>query len=204
MNRQVNELIEKIRKLEDELENELAARRDELRFQIVGQRIRFEQEILERHRELKTNLLRYIAEARPLVALTAPFVYALLFPFVLLDLFVTLYQLVCFPVYGIPKVRRRDHMIYDRHQLAYLNILEKFNCFYCAYANGLISYVREIGARTEQYWCPIKHARRVAGSHRRYSRFLDYGDGEGYHDTLEELRCDFDNRKANGRKKNRD
>ena len=192
MNKQIGDLIESIRELEDELEIELAKRREELRFKIIGRKVRFEQEILEQHRALKTRLSRYIIEARPLVALTAPFIYALIIPFLLLDLLVTLYQLVCFPVYGIPKVRRQDHLIFDRHRLAYLNALEKFNCFYCAYGNGLISYVREIAARTEQYWCPIKHARRVSGAHSHYSHFLDYGDAESYHDRLDEVRCDFD------------
>ena len=192
MNRQISELIESIRELEDELEIELAKRREELRFKIIGRKVRFEQEILEQHRALKTRLSRYIVEARPLVVLTAPFIYVLIIPFLMLDLLVSLYQFVCFPVYGIPKVRRQDHMIFDRHRLGYLNIIEKFNCFYCAYGNGLISYVREIAARTEQYWCPIKHAQRVAGAHSHYSHFLDYGDAESYHDKLDEVRCDFD------------
>jgi len=199
MNRQISELIENIRELEDELEVELAKRREELRFKIIGRKVRFEQEILEQHRALKTRLSRYIIEARPLVALTAPLIYLLILPFLLLDLLVSLYQFVCFPVYGIPKVRRQDHMIFDRHRLAYLNALEKFNCFYCAYGNGLISYVREIAARTEQYWCPIKHAQRVSGAHSRYGNFLDYGDAESYHDNLDEVRCDFD--KSKKRKK---
>jgi hypothetical protein len=98
------------------------------------------------------------------VVLTAPVIYAVIVPLVLLDLFVTIYQRVCFPVYGIPKVNRGDYLIFDRHHLAYLNALEKLNCAYCSYANGLIAYVREIAGRTEQYWCPIKHARRDWGS----------------------------------------
>ena len=199
MNKQISELIESIRELEDELEVELAKRREELRFQIVGRKVRFEQEILEQHRALKTRLSRYIVEARPLVALTAPFIYVLIIPFLLLDLLVSVYQFICFPVYGIPKVRRQNHMIFDRHQLGYLNALEKFNCFYCSYGNGLISYVREIAARTEQYWCPIKHARRLSGAHARYSNFLDYGDAQNYHDQLENIRCDFDSKSSKKR-----
>ncbi|GAV20897.1 hypothetical protein MMIC_P1873 [Mariprofundus micogutta] len=194
MNRQINELIDKIRDLEDELEYQLTQRRDELRFELIGRKVRFEQEILERHRQLKTSLTRYVVEARPLVILTAPFIYILIIPFVLLDLLVSLYQFICFPIYGIPKVRRREHMVFDRHQLGYLNTVEKFNCFYCSYGNGLISYVREIAARTEQYWCPIKHARRIAGAHSRYSHFLDYGDGDAWHDKIEDVRCDFHNK----------
>ena len=87
-----------------------------------------------------------------------------------------MYQAVCFPVYGIPKVARKDYLIFDRRYLAYLNGLEKFNCAYCSYANGLIGYVREIASRTEAYWCPIKHARRVVNAHPRYSSFADFGD----------------------------
>jgi len=190
MNENISRLIENIRTLEEELENELNQRREELRFELIGHKVRFELEILKRHRQLKTRLIRYIVEARPLVVLTAPFIYIIILPMLLFDLFVTLYQLVCFPVYGIPKVRRQNHFIFDRHRLGYLNLLEKFNCFYCAYGNGLIAYAHEIAARTEQYWCPIKHARRVTGPHARYSHFLDYGDAEAWRDELNDVRCE--------------
>jgi hypothetical protein len=43
-------------------------------------------------------------------------------------------------------------MIFDRTHLAYLNLVEKINCAYCSYGNGLAAYLREIAARTEQYW----------------------------------------------------
>ena len=68
-----------------------------------------------------------------------------------------------------------------------MNALEKLNCAYCSYANGLIAYVREIAGRTEQYWCPIKHARRVIGAHPGYAAFMDYGDADGYRKWLEQL-----------------
>jgi hypothetical protein len=44
----------------------------------------------------------------------------------------------------------------------------------------LIGYTREIASLTEAYWCPIKHAKRLNGSHPRYKNFLDYGDAEAY------------------------
>jgi hypothetical protein len=177
-------LTEKISELEAELEAELAQRRVELRVGMEKGRAFFEEEILRRHRELKTRLSTYVLNAHPLVILTAPVIYALIVPFVLLDLFVTIYQAVCFPAYGIPKVRRGDYLVFDRHHLAYLNALEKLNCAYCSYANGLIAYVREIAGRTEQYWCPIKHARRVIGAHPRYAAFEDFGDADGYRKWL--------------------
>lgn len=191
MTPKIGELVERIRALEEELEVELANKREELRFKLIDRKVRFEQEMLERHRQFKTGLLRYLLQARLRNLITAPVIYAMFFPLVLLDLFVTLYQFVCFPLYRIPKVRRRDYLIFDRHNLAYLNLIEKINCAYCSYGNGLLSYIKEIVARTEQYWCPIKHARRVRQAHSRYSRFVDYGDAEGYRRELENLRCDF-------------
>jgi len=191
MNPQINELIGKIKLLESELDAELARRSAELRFGMEHGRIAFEGELLRRHRELRQKLLPYIVHANPLVILMAPVIYAGIVPFLLLDLFVTVYQAVCFPIYGIAKVRRADYLVFDRHHLAYLNALEKLNCAYCSYANGLIAYVREIAARTEQYWCPIKHARRVIGAHARYAAFDDYGDGEGYQQRLAERRKDL-------------
>jgi len=184
----IADLTAKIRSLEAELDAEMTKRRAELRVGLEQGRIAFEKELLRRHRELKTALAPYIWNARPLVILTAPFIYALIVPLLLLDLCVSVYQMVCFPVYGIAKVQRAEYFVFDRHHLAYLNALEKLNCAYCSYANGLIAYVREIAARTEQYWCPIKHARRVAGAHPRYVMFDDYGNAEGYQERLAEFR----------------
>ena len=180
-------LAAKIQILEAELEAELAQRRAELSVGLERGRAFFEEEILRRHRELRTRLSTYLLNARPLVVLTAPVIYAVIVPLVLLDLFVSIYQRVCFPVYGIPKVNRGDYLIFDRHHLAYLNALEKLNCAYCSYANGLIAYVRETAGRTEQYWCPIKHARRVIGAHPGYSTFADYGDAEEYRKWLKQF-----------------
>ena len=184
----IEDLTRKIRELETEVDAEMAKRRAELRVGLERGRVAFEKELLRRHRELKTALSSYIWNANPLVILTAPVIYALLVPLVLLDIFVTVYQAICFPIYGIPKVKRGDYFIFDRHHLAYLNAVEKLNCAYCSYANCLIAWVREIAARTEQYWCPIKHARRVVGSHPRYAMFDDYGDAENYQKRAAELR----------------
>ena len=75
--------------------------------------------------------------------------------------------------------------MFNRAHLAYLNALEKLNCAYCSYANGLIDFVREVAARTERHWCPIKHARRVAAAHPYYVEFADYGDAEAYQRRIE-------------------
>jgi hypothetical protein len=188
LNQRIASIIERIEQLESELEAEFARGRTELAFTLTGGVVRFEEHILKRHRQLKTRLSHYILRARPLMLVSAPIIYAVLIPFVLLDLFVSLYQFTCFPVFGIPAVRRGDYIVFDRGHLAYLNLIEKINCAYCSYANGLIAYVREIASLTEQFWCPIKHARRVMATHARYARFVDYGDAEHYPAELEALR----------------
>jgi hypothetical protein len=187
---EIRQLAGSIRALERKLEVVLARRRVELNYEVHDGIVHFEHVIIAKHRLLKTRLLSYVFGARPAMILTAPVIYALFVPVVLLDLFVAVYQAICFPVYGIPRVRRTDYLAFDREQLGYLNALEKLNCAYCAYANGVFAYVREVGSRTEQYWCPIKHARRVLGVHARYGSFVDFGDGDAYRHELEHLRAE--------------
>jgi hypothetical protein len=188
MTRRIDAILARIDDLTDALEDEIAERRKSYAYALEGRRARFEREALRRHRTLRVGLAAFLARARPAHVVTAPVIYALIVPFALLDLCVWVYQAVCFPAYGIPKVRRRDHIRIDRHQLAYLNALQKLNCLYCGYVNGVISWVREIGSRTEAYWCPIKHAGPVRHPHPRYAQFLDYGDAEGYADGLRSAR----------------
>lgn len=126
------------------------------------------------------GLVRYVLNAGLMHVITAPVIYSLIVPIVLLDIFVTVYQAVCFPVYGIQKVKRSDYLIFDRYHLAYLNLLEKINCAYCSYANGLLAYAREIAGRTDQYWCPIKHARHIIAAHEGYDRFAEFGDAKAF------------------------
>lgn len=61
-----------------------------------------------------------------------------------------------------------------------LNAIEKLGCIYCSYANGLLAYIAEIAARTEQHFCPIKHAQHVVRPHSLYTHFLPYGDARAY------------------------
>ena len=191
-NQKISDIIERMKTLEQELQAELDKASDKFRYRLEDHKVRFERDILAQQKKFKENLARYILTARPKHLLTAPIIYAVAVPLLLLDLMVTLYQWICFPVYGIPKVKRSDFLVFDRHHLAYLNLLEKFNCFYCSYANGLLPYFREIVGRTEQYWCPIKHARKLVSLHSRYEHFAEFGDAEGYRQNLENIRREFE------------
>ncbi|MAS07024.1 MAG: hypothetical protein CL534_20380 [Ahrensia sp.] len=177
--------------IESEFETELAEQRERFRYTMHRGKVRFERDIRELQRRYRVGLVKYIVGAPLGFILSAPLIYGLIVPLIFLDAAVTLYQYVCFRIYGIPLVRRRDHIIVDRQHLAYLNGIEKLNCIYCGYANGLIAYVREIAGRTEQYWCPIKHARRAADPHDRVEAFVDYGDAESYRANLKQIRSDL-------------
>lgn len=155
MNPQIAALLQRLRQTEAELELLFATQRAQLACTVHERAMRFEGRVLQRHRQVWTRLASYLRNTRPLRAITSPIIYALIVPLCLLDLFVSIYPAVCFPVYGIAPVVRRDYLVFDRASLAYLNIIERFNCFCYCYANGLIAYVREIASRTEQYWCPI-------------------------------------------------
>ena len=180
MDERIAAIIEKIRGLEEELELELSQAADRLSYRIEKERVLFEKSVIEYHRKLKKNLYRFIREASFLNILTAPVIYAMAPPIALLDLCVTLFQLICFPVYGLKKVPRSDFIAIDRHQLAYLNVIEKVNCAYCGYANGVAAYFREVAARTEEYWCPIKHAKKMKSPHSKYHKFEEYGDADRF------------------------
>jgi hypothetical protein len=185
---QIDMLMEKLRSVEAEIEAELTKRREELRFRIENRRVVFEQEVRRIHLAIKTRASRYLIDANPLIVLTAPVIYSLIIPVVLVDLWVMAYQAICFPIYRIPKVRRRDYLVFDRHHLAYLNVIEKINCAYCSYCSGAIAFVREVASRTEIYWCPIKHARRVLGPHPHYQGFADFGDAEEFRAKLAQMK----------------
>lgn len=188
MNPNIRDFLDRIRQLEADIEQEARQRRQLFQADFDERKIRFEKEVLAQQKRFRQGVWHYVLTAEWRSVLSVPFIYPVLLPLLMLDLFVTIYQWVCFPLYRMPRVRRSDYFVYDRTHLAYLNMLEKINCAYCSYANGLVAYVREIVGLTEQYWCPIKHARRVLQAHPYYHGFVDYGDAESYRAQLVVLR----------------
>jgi hypothetical protein len=187
----LQEIVDQIRSLEQELLIELQKKQQDFAYRIQENRVYFDEHVLETHRQAAIGVVRYIMDASLANILTFPVIWLCLIPALLLDAVVSLYHSVCFRVYGIPLVKRHDYIIIDRANLAYLNVIERLNCIFCGYFNGLIAYVQEIAARTEQYWCPIKHARQLKSLHDRYHTFIDFGDYETYKDQHDEIRRDF-------------
>ena len=157
MDSKLDLLLKKMKLLEDELLVELQAKEEQFRYEIRQRKIHFTAAATAQHQKLAKTIRRYLVEARPLSVLTAPVIWSCLLPMLLIDLWATIYQFICFPIYGIPKVRRRDYVVMDRSKLRYLNPIERFNCVYCEYVNGLIAYVQEVAGRTEQYWLSLIH-----------------------------------------------
>lgn len=191
MNEKIRQLLEQMTALEDDLRREVQAQEKNVLYQIKGKKVEFEAAVRHAHRQLKTGFFHWLVTYRPQNLVTGPIIYSMIVPLLLLDLCVSFYQFTCFPIYGITKVCRGDYLVYDRQQLDYLNFIEKFHCAYCAYANGLLAYITEIIGRTEEYFCPIKHARKVLGAHSRYARFLAYGEADDYEAKLEKFRIDL-------------
>jgi len=103
------------------------------------------------------GLIALFKRSKPINLITGPIIYAMIFPLVLLDIFVWFYQFTCFPVYKLEKFKRNQYIIFDRQELKYLDWISKFHCTYCAYAVGVINLVGAIIGKTESYFCPIKH-----------------------------------------------
>ena len=86
-----------------------------------------------------------------------------------------------------PAIERISHLIHDLEE--HRRFKQSIPAFVReASLLSLLAYVREVAARTEQYWCPIKHARPAPAPHRHYQQFLDYGDARGYRRELPAIR----------------
>ena len=154
MGNRLRVLVEKIKELEKEPSQEIQRKEEEYYYKIFGKKVTFEEWIQHEQKTLVKKIIPFIRESTWPVILTTPVIWAVLPAALVLDLALTLYQTICFPIYGISRVRGGDYIVLDRHALPYLNIIEKVNCEYCGYFNGLMAYAQEIGGRSEQYCAP--------------------------------------------------
>lgn len=120
-----------------------------------------------------------------------PFIYALIIPIFALDIMVSLYQSVCFPIYRIPKIRRSHFIHIPRKGLESLNIVDRLNCYYCSYANGVLRYTQKIAAETEKMWCPIRQ--RLKPGYQEPSHHTDFSEN-GCKETLLTYYTRYENR----------
>lgn len=194
--KKIEVLLEKLKETQTEIEQKLEElyenKKQQFQYQLQRGKVKFDRAIKELHKQQKIGVFRYLLRTRLSFIISAPLIYGMVFPILLLDLCMTIYQQVCFRIYNIPRVNRSRYIVIDRQHLAYLNMIEKFNCLYCGYGNGVIAYAREIVSRTEQFWCPIKHAKQHPWQHGRTDTFFEYGDAKSYRDELPNKRKDWD------------
>jgi hypothetical protein len=122
-----------------------------------------------------------------LYTLSVPFIYGMIIPAIFMHICIEIYHQICFRLYRIPLVSSREYFAFDRMYLPQLNLFEKVNCLYCSYFNCLVAYVQEIAGRTERFWCPIKHAKKMKAVHNQYSHFFEYSDGKSLRENWEQL-----------------
>lgn len=188
MNDKIREIIDEIEAMKIKLGEEIDKQESHISYEIQNGYVRFEKEVLDRQRVNMKNLLSWLREVPLLHFLTAPLIYAMVIPAIIFDVVLFVYQQIAFRVFKFQFIKRSDYLHFDHHYLGYLNPIEKLNCLYCSYFNGLMLYASAIAGRTELYFCPIKHAKKVVSEHKYYKEFLFYGDENDYQEKLKELR----------------
>lgn len=170
----ISEILKNIEDLKAQLHAEYEGLMERYDYAVENQKIVFSERAKQFQKDVREGVFHYLLSSEIRHVLSIPFIYAMIVPAIVLDVFLTLFQYTAFPLYGIERVKRGDHIIFDRKYLGYLNWIQKLNCLYCSYVNGLFSYATEIGGRTEKYWCPVKYARQIEQTHRYYPEFADF------------------------------
>ena len=133
---------------------------------------------------IKTNhqlgLIDLIKRSRPINLITGPIIYSMIFPLLILDAFVSFYQWSCFPIYGVPKFKRKDFIIFDRQELKYLDWISKFHCTYCAYGVGVVAFVGAVIGATENYFCPIKHKLKKINASQNQNQYIPFDESTNF------------------------
>ena len=191
MSDKIKEMIEEIEAMKVKLGEEIAQQEKDISYEIQNGYVQFEKEVLDKQKENMKNLLAWFRDIPLLHLLASPLVYGMLIPAILFDIILFIYQQVAFRIFKFKFIKRSDYIRFDRQYLGYLNSIEKLNCLYCSYFNGLMQYAAAIAGRTELYFCPIKHAKKVAYEHEYYDAFFRYGEEDEYQKKLEALRKEF-------------
>ncbi len=187
MHSTIREILAKIETLNIELRGEYERLSEKYGFYFQRKKVIFLEMFREKNKRKKVPLYQYLIPRNwrhVRYILSIPFIYGMIVPAIFLDIALTIYQRITFPLYTIPLVRRSDFIMDDRRFLDYLNILEKINCLYCSYVNWVFAYAVEVGSRTERFWCPLKSAQKPRFTHWWYKDFADYGDPDDWREKM--------------------
>lgn len=139
-----------------------------------------EQIALQKLHEKQLTNIKYL--------LSTPFIYGMIVPMLFFHILIEIYHRVCFYLYDMEYIDYRNHFRFDRHRIGGISPLQKFNCIYCEYGNGLASFTKEVIGKTEAFWCPIKHEDSPESPHAYYQQFMEYGNGRNFEEKRETVR----------------
>ena len=180
----ISRILQEIENKRKELAEEYERIKKKYNFEYIKWKITFSKEQKLENKKKKTSFWQTTKSTTFREYLSIPFIYSMMIPAVILDLFLFMYQQTAMRLYRIPLVKRSDYITLERKHLDYLNWVEKLNCIYCSYVNWLFAYAVEIAWRTEKYWCPIKHAKKMTSSHNWEKYFADYGDADWFKEVF--------------------
>ena len=180
----ISRILQEIENKRKELAEEYERINKKYNFEYIKWKITFSKEQKIENKKKKRSFWQTTKSTTFREYLSIPFIYSMMIPAVILDLFLFMYQQTAMRLYRIPLVKRSDYITLERKHLDYLNWVEKLNCIYCSYVNWLFAYAVEIAWRTEKYWCPIKHAKKMTSSHNWEKYFADYGDADWFKEVF--------------------
>ena len=180
LSREYDEIKKKYEKKKEEFTRDYNAFKEKYEFKIEGKSIIWNKDREKELKKDKKSAWDSVFSATVREILSFPFIWMMLIPAFILDLWLFIYQNTAIRLYKIPLAKRSDYIVFDRAQLAYLNWIQKINCIYCSYFNGLVQYAVEVAWRTEKYWCPIKHATKKHGSHNWEKFFAEYWNSKEF------------------------
>ena len=102
MTASVERFVQRIREAEEDLTREVEEQQRRWHFRLHRGRVWFDQEVRHAHERFRQSIPAFLGEASLPILLTAPITYSLILPLLLLDIWATLYQWVCFPFTGSP------------------------------------------------------------------------------------------------------
>lgn len=74
------------------------------------------------------------------------------------------YQWIMRPILGIKRLRWADYVILDRHRIDGLVAIDKFNCLFCGYANGITTLINHELDQLNQLEKQTSMMKRIAGT----------------------------------------
>ncbi len=116
MSKRATQIADEIRTLEQELRQEIQRIRIDS-FEITEKAIHFKDEVVIRHRTQALSVLTYLRRAKMKHIVCLPIIWSCLLPAIVMDALVSLYQMLCFLLFGVLKVKRSDHVVFDRRNL---------------------------------------------------------------------------------------